>query len=344
MARLSVGVVWAVLLGSALLAAQEIAPVSPLPVAPDRPPFDEWLRGVRSEALERGIRPDVLDRALADVEAPVETVIERDRAQAEFTLALDTYLARRLSRPTVRTARSMFARNRTTLRRVEEQYDVPARVLVAVWGLESNFGRFTGVRPTIPALATLAYDPRRATFFRSELMQALEIVNRGDIGLEQLKGSWAGALGQPQFMPSSYLQYAQDFDGDGRRDIWSSLPDVFASVAYYLQQHGWSGDYIWGREVKVPAAARKRLAAVPLRTDGCRAERNMTERRSLPEWRRLGLLTVDGKPLPSADIQASVVAAGSRTFLVYGNYEAILAYNCAHTYALSVALLSDRLQ
>lgn len=344
MARVPLGILCAVLFGSALLAAQKLPTVAPLPAAPDRPPFDEWLRGVRAEALERGISADLLDRALADVEAPVETVLQRDRAQAEFTLGLDTYLARRVNRPTIRTAQTMYARNRTTLQRVEEKYQISARVLVAVWGLESNFGRFAGVRPTIPALATLAYDPRRATFFRSELMNALEIVNRGDISLEKLKGSWAGALGQPQFMPSSYLRYAQDFDGDGRRDIWSSLPDVFASVANYLQQHGWSEDYIWGREVRVAAAVRPRLAAVPLRTEGCRAARAMTERRSLQEWRQMGLLTTDGRTLPAADITASVVAAGSRTFLVYQNYEAILAYNCAHTYALSVALLSDRLK
>ena len=134
----------------------------------------------------------------------------------------------------------MLTRHRTLLHRVEPEYGVHPPILVAVWGLESNFGRFAGVRPTIPALVTLAYDPRRGSMFRNELFNALEILNRGDIELERLKGSWAGALGQPQFMPSSYLLYAQDFDGDGRRDIWTSQADVFASIAYYLQKHGWT--------------------------------------------------------------------------------------------------------
>src|SRR6266545_1834215 len=217
--------------------AQELPPVAP--VAPLPVPFTEWLAAVRTEAAERGIRPEVIEQALTDVE-PVEQVIERDRTQPEFALDLEAYLKRRLTKPTVRTAQQMYTKHRALLRRIGEQYGVSARVLVSVWGIESNFGRFSGVRPTISTLATLAYDQRRSTFFRSELFSALEILNRGDIELDRLKGSWAGALGQPQFMPSSYLKYAQDFDGDGRRDIWSSQADVFASIAYYLQQHGWT--------------------------------------------------------------------------------------------------------
>jgi membrane-bound lytic murein transglycosylase B len=216
-------------------------------------------------------------------------------------------------------------------------------MLVSVWGLESNFGKFAGVRPTIPTLVTLAYDPRRATLFRSELFSALEIVNNGDIELERLKGSWAGALGQPQFMPSSYLKYAQDFDGDGRKDIWNSPADVFASIANYLKQHGWREGSLWGREVKVPTAREDTIDALPRRDSGCRAERLMTEAKSLVEWRKLGLRTVANRPLPSAAVDASLVSAGKRTFLLYDNYDALLGYNCAHTYALSVALLSERL-
>ena len=167
----------------------------------------------------------------------------------------------------------MFTRHRDLLERVGRKYGVDPRVLVSVWGLESNFGRFAGVRPTMPTLVTLAYDPRRGTMFRNELFSALEILNRGDIELERLKGSWAGALGQPQFMPSSYLEYAQDFDGDGRRDIWTSLPDVFASVAHYLQRHGWMERFTWGREVSIPANVRATVLALPRREQGCRAER-----------------------------------------------------------------------
>jgi membrane-bound lytic murein transglycosylase B len=237
----------------------------------------------------------------------------------------------------------MFKRHRTLATRVGAAYGVDPRMLIAVWGLESNFGRFAGVRPTIPALATLAYDTRRGTMFRNELLNALEIVNRGDIELERLKGSWAGALGQPQFMPSSYLRFAQDFDGDGRRNIWTSQPDVFASIAYYLQQHGWQDDQRWGREVSVPAGARAGVASVPLRSEGCRARRAMTIPQPLDQWRELGLRTVDKRPLPRASMTASLLRDGGRAFLVYGNYEALLDYNCAHTYALSVGLLADRL-
>jgi membrane-bound lytic murein transglycosylase B len=180
--------------------------------------------------------------------------------------------------------------------------------------------------------------------FRTELFNALEILDRGDITLEELRGSWAGALGQPQFMPSSYLLYAQDFDGDGRRDIWKSQPDVFASIAYFLQQHGWTKGEAWGREVKVTAAARKALDALPRREQGCRAQRVMPAAQPLNAWRKTGLRTTANRPLPAGTIPASVVEAGSRTFLVYRNYEALLGYNCSHNYALSVALLADRVR
>ena len=183
-------------------------------------PFDAWLAELRAEAITRGIRPEVLDAAFAEMQ-PVEQILERDRTQAEFALNLTAYLKRRLTRRAVQTAQQMHTQHRELLAAVGKKYGVQPRIITAVWGLESNFGRFAGVRPTIPALATLAYDPRRATLFRKELFSALEIVNRGDIELEQLKGSWAGALGQPQFMPSTYLEFAQDFDGDGRRDIWT---------------------------------------------------------------------------------------------------------------------------
>lgn len=334
-------VIVAAVLGSVVpVAGQGIPPVAPVATPP---PFDEWLAELRTEALSRGIRAEVLDQALAGIE-PVDQILERDRTQAEFTLDLEQYLERRLTRETVRTAQKMYSRDRALLKRVAAHYGVSARVIVAVWGLESNFGRFAGVRPTIPALVTLAYDPRRGGMFRDELFSALEIVNRGDIELARLKGSWAGALGQPQFMPSSYLEYAQDFDGDGRRDIWSSHADVFASVAYFLKQHGWATGGGWGREIRIPAARRDEALAIPRRDSGCRAERMMTATRPLRDWRTMGYTTFSGRPLPATGTPASLVQAGSRSFLLYANYDALLGYNCAHSYALSVALLADRLK
>ena len=309
--------------------------------APDRPPFADWLADVRGEALARGLSPEVVDAALAGL-APLDVVVERDRTQAEFTLTLDAYLARRLTRTTIRTARREYERHRPLLERVGRAYGVAPAVLVAVWGLESTFGRFSGVRPTIAALATLAYEGRREAFFRAQLFDALTILDRGDIEPARLKGSWAGAMGQTQFMPSSYLAYAEDFDGDGRRDIWRSMPDVFASIANYLKQSGWTGGERWGREVKLAPGAEDRLAAeAPWRTEGCVAKRDLTVPLPLGRWREIGVALARGRPLPHGSLEASLLQAGPRAFLLYRNYEALLAYNCAHAYALSVALLSD---
>jgi membrane-bound lytic murein transglycosylase B len=309
--------------------------------------FAEWLSGIRTEALARGIRAEVVTAALAGVTEPLDVVIERDRTQAETVLPLETYLARQVTAARVRTGRQMLVRHGTMLNKVAAAYGVPASVIVSVWGAESNFGRFTGVRPIIEALATLAWDPRRSALFRGELFNALEILNRGDIDLARMKGSWAGAMGQLQFMPSSYLQYAVDFDGDGTRDIWSSTPDVFASIGNYLKGNGWEPGRLWGREVRVSAAAAARIAAEvgPRTASGsCRASRQMTEALPLDRWQALGVRTVNGGRLPIADVTASLVSGASRHFLVYDNYHALLAYNCAHPYALGVALFADRLR
>jgi len=312
------------------------------PQPPPQPPFAEWLEGVRAEAHARGISQATIDSAL-DLDEPLPVVIERDRSQAEAVLPLETYINRRVTAAVVRTGRQMRERYRTLLDRVETAYGVPAQVIVAIWGLESNYGRFTGTRPIINALATLAWDPRRSTLFRQELFNALEIVDRGDIELPRLRGSWAGAMGQPQFMPSSYLQYAVDFDNDGRRDIWGSHADIFASVANYLKGYGWVEGFRWGRDVTVPADALPPIKALDRREGTCSARRDMTTRLSLDEWRTMGVRDAAGSTLPIADLQASLVSGSSRHFLVYDNYDVILSYNCAHAYALSVALLSERI-
>jgi membrane-bound lytic murein transglycosylase B len=326
------------------------APVSapattPAPVPPPAAPsFADWLTALRTEAISRGITEATVDRALEGLE-PVPVVLERDHSQAELVLTLDQYLRRRLTRPTIRTAKRVMAQHASLLKRVSAKYNVPSAIIVSVWGLESNFGRFSGVRPTIATLATLAYDPRRSVMFREELFNALKILDSKDVEPAALRGSWAGALGQPQFMPSSFLAYAQDFDGDGRRDIWTSTPDVFASIANFLSEHGWNQAQTWGREVSVrPAAEAKIKEAAPLQTAGCLAERQMTAPLPLARWRALGVTTKAGGRLPSAAIEASLVEAGRRKFLVYPNYQAVLAYNCAHAYGLSVALLSDSIR
>jgi membrane-bound lytic murein transglycosylase B len=270
-------------------------------------------------------------------------------------MSFEQYADRWLNRGFVRLGRQRAQQHRRLLAKVSKAYRVPAPVLLGVWGVESNYGRFSGVRPVVAALATLAYDARRAEFFRGQLFDALTMLDRGDVDLPNLRGSWAGAMGQPQFMPSSYLRFAVDFDADGRRDIWGSPADVFASIANYLAWHGWEPGALWGREVRLPAAPPAaaaaavtgrpaRVADVPLRVDGCRAEREMTVAQPLREWRRLGVALRDGRPLPARDTMASLVRAGDRAFLVYRNYEVVLQYNCANHYALGVLLLSDRLR
>ena len=313
------------------------------PSAPGAPDFPTFLESVRVDALARGISPDTVHLALHNL-SPNPTVVERDRTQAEVVLSVEQYLQRRLTRPLVRTAQQMATKHGALLARVGDAYGVSPRVVVSIWGLESNFGRFSGVRPTIQALATLAWEGRRGAFFRGELLDALEIVDRGYIGLDQLRGSWAGAMGQPQFMPSSYLKFAQDFDGDGDRDIWRSPEDTFASIANYLKEHGWSADTTWGREVRLAEGGLEALReAVGQRSVGCRAEREMTNQMPLAKWQARGVRTTTGAALPAVELDASLIHTGTRAFLVYGNYEAILKYNCAHSYALAVALLSNQL-
>ena len=325
----------------AILAAtpQDHAPPAP------RPSFAEWLDGVRAEALTRGIRQEIVDEAFADITEPLPAVIERDRTQPETVLTLEDYLSRVVTERRIGSAGEMFVRHRGLLDQVSTRYAISPRIIVAAWGLESNFGQTSGNQPTIAALATLAWDPRRSTLFRRELFNALEILNHGDIELVNMRGSWAGAMGQPQFMPSSYLQYAQDFDGDGRRDIWSSPADVFASIANYLQAHRWTDGERWGREVRVSPEAAGRIAGeVDRRSGSCGARRNMTVALPMARWQELGVRLPGGRRLPTSTLDAALVSGESRRFLVYRNYEALLEYNCAHSYAISVGLIADSIR
>ena len=220
--------------------------------AETRPPFAEWVAGFRADARAAGIRDSTLDRALAGVE-PIPRVIELDRRQPEFTLSFREYMDRVVPPARVERGRQRLVEHRPLLDQISAKYGVQARFLVAFWGIETDFGRQTGGFPVIAALATLAYDGRRSAYFRKELIYALEIVDKGHVAPEKMIGSWAGAMGQTQFMPSSFRTFAVDHDGDGRIDLWNSRPDVFASAANYLKRSGWKGDETWGRPVKLPA-------------------------------------------------------------------------------------------
>ncbi len=332
----------AMVMVAALLSAG--VPLAQEPATVPTPEFLAWLDGVRAEALQKGISAETLDRALTGL-IPEPVVVARDRAQPEQVQSLDEYLRQRLSTRTVSSARAMYRQHQAVLSRVDADYGISASMLVAVWGLESNFGRFTGTRPVVAALATLAFDPRRSTLFRSELFHALTIVDQGHIALDELKGSWAGAMGQPQFMPSSYLEHAVDFDGDGRADIWKTEADVFASIANYLKSAGWVDGERWGREVRISQAVMDRIERqVPMRTAGCRAVREMTLARPLQEWTSLGVVLANGGPLPKAEMNASLVRGVKQHFLVYRNYDALIDYNCSNSYAISAGMLSDRVR
>jgi membrane-bound lytic murein transglycosylase B len=294
--------------------------------------FDDWLAGLRTDAIARGISVDTLDAALKGLK-PVPRVIELDRRQPEFTQGFREYLNKRVSEKRIKTGRRLLRENRDLLEKIRVEYGVQPRFLVAIWGIETNFGSYTGGFQVIDSLATLAYDERRSSFFRKELLNALAIIDEGHIKAPDMSGSWAGAMGQVQFMPSSFVRFAVDADGDGRKDIWNSLPDIFESAANYLAGSGWNRGYIWGREVKLPSG-------FIAETTGLDTEK------TLAKWQELGIRLKDGRDLPSEDIKASIILpAGDDgpALLVYDNYRAVLKWNYSHNYAISVCHLADRL-
>ena len=311
-----------------------------------KPDFDTWLQGIREEALQRGIRPEVVAEALANV-TPNRRVITRDRSQAEFKLTLSTYLGRVVTPLNVRVGAGKAREYKDLLEAVAAKYGVQPRFILAIWGIETRYGAVKADVPLISSLATLAYDARRSDFFKRQLFATLEMVNRGYIDVGSLFGSWAGAMGQPQFMPSSYLAFAQDFDGDGRRDIWKNEGDVFASIANYLARHGWNDTQTWGRKVEIPPGLVSSFGEPARRAaPGCRA-RTYAEK-PLSEWQSLGVRRLGGRDLPTRNLNAALVLPdgpeGKDAYLVYKNYSAIMAYNCAHLYAVTVGTLGDRIQ
>ena len=340
--------VWAVLSAPAMQARQApAAPAAPAATTTatsttDRARFAAFVQDLKAEAVTRGITEAVAARALDGLE-PLPVVVARDRDQAEAVLSIDTYVRRRLTAATVRKAQRMFTQHRVMLDTIGKTYGVQPRYLVAVWGLESNFGAFTGVRPTVQALATLAFDGRRGELFKNELFDALRIVERGHANLDALRGSWAGAMGQPQFLPSSYLAYARDGDGDGRVDIWANDADVAASIANYLARHGWQRGLRWGQPVTVPGNFDRQRVRDLVRPKSCvRPLEKHSRWISIAEWRRLGLTSAT--PFPADSVLATLVepdGPGQGAYLTTGNYRALLGYNCSNFYALSVALLAD---
>jgi len=294
--------------------------------------FAAWKEALRQEALGLGISAATLDKALTPAQ-PIAKVIELDNRQPEFTQTFWRYIDLRVNDQRIERGKEMLKTHGPLLRHIWQKYKVPPRFLVAFWGLESNYGQHFGGYPVVDALVTLAYDARRSKFFRVQLLDALKIIDKGDIDVDHMRGSWAGAMGHLQFIPSTFALYAVDEDGDGRRDIWNSLPDTFGSAANYLSSIGWRGDETWGREVKLPANFDYGLAAA-----------NVSK--PLAEWAKLGVRRADGGPLPRAHMSASLVLpAGFQGpgFLTYTNYQKILNWNRSALYAIAVGHLADRL-
>ena len=301
--------------------------------------FASWLVELRAEARGIGISDATLDAALNDITLN-ERVIELDRNQPEFNLTFDEYLARFVTDWRRQTGARMLAEHAAILDEIEKKYGVQKRFLITFWGMETSFGRYLGSFNVPRSLVTLAYDGRRSAYFRKELLNALRIIEEGHITASEMNGSWAGAMGQSQFMPSSFVNYAQDWNGDGRRDIWGTKADVFASAANYLKKAGWRDDITWGRQVRIPG---------DLVVGGMGATK-LSEAKTwmpLPQWQAAGIRNVDGADLPTRPLQARLVmpdGVGGPAYLVYKNYESILRWNRSNYYALAIGHLSDTLR
>jgi membrane-bound lytic murein transglycosylase B len=294
--------------------------------------FATWLRALRAEARQLGISEPTLEAALTGVR-PLPRVIELDRKQPEVTLTYTQYIQRVLPPARIQQGKHLLSVHRALLAKIGAAYGVQPGIIVALWGLESDYGQVTGNFQVIPALATLAYDGRRSALFRRELLEALKILDEDHISSKAMVGSWAGAMGQNQFMPSSFRQFAVDYDGDGRRDVWTTLADIFASTAHYLSRSGWHGDEGWGCPVTMSAMAD--------------ATTGLEVRKPLAAWQALGLHQLNcRKPQNPAKSAALIVpeGPGGPAFLVYDNYHTLLKWNRSVNFALAAGQLADAIE
>ena len=293
--------------------------------------FATFLQGVRTEAVQKGISQKIVTQALANVKHNPR-VIELDRKQPESRLTFAEYKQKVINQIRIDKGRALLKQHRADLNAASQQYGVPPEVIVSLWGMETSYGDNTGGFSVIEALATLAYDGRRSKFFRTELFNALKILDGGHISAADMKGSWAGAMGQNQFMPSSFHAFAVDGNGDGRRDIWKTRADVFASTANYLSKSGWNANEKWGRQVKLNQAIPESIAG-------------LDHQKSIVDWSHMGVTLPNGQKLPTADgMYASIVMPDGKNgpaYLVYKNYKVIMKWNKSVYFATSVGLLSD---
>ena len=302
------------------------------PAAANQKPLGLWIQEFRAEATAQGISTKLLDKVFKDF-ALNPRIIELDRKQPEGTVTFTKYLSNIVSTQRVNDGQRLYVENKALLEEIGKKYGVQPHFIVALWGIETNYGKITGNFNIPRALVTLAYDGRRSDFFRKELLNSLQIIEAGHISFKDMIGSWAGAMGQSQFMPSSFLHFAVDYNGDGRKDIWNTKADIFASIANYLKTNGWKPNLGWGRQVRLPAGFKEALADIKLF-------------RPLSEWNSLGVRQMDGKPLPQQPSKAALMFPGKPeegTYLIYENYPVILHWNRSRYFGTSVGILSDRI-
>ena len=296
--------------------------------------FNTWLDTLKIEARSKGISQSTIESSLSGIK-PIPRVIELDRKQPEFTLTFKEYLRRVVSDRRIRIGKAKLVEHEKLLAEITIKYGVQPRYIIALWGIETDFGRITGGFPVISSLATLAYDGRRSKFFRKELFLALKIVDKGHITAKDMLGSWAGAMGQNQFMPSSFHAYAVDYNKDGSKDIWKTLPDIFASIANYLSKSGWQGDQTWGRPVNIPDKFSQKLLGRKIK-------------KGLNQWHELGVRKLSGKDLPKRNLLSSIIRPEKGmvgpAFVVYHNYGVILKWNRSNYFATAVGTLSDKIK
>ena len=300
--------------------------------------FAIWLSNFQQKALELGITQQTLDLSFKNIE-PNKRVIELDQRQPEFTITLDEYLNNTTPKFRVNKGKKLYVENKDLLAKVSEVYGVQPRFLLALWGIETSFGQYTGSFNVIRSLATLSYDQRRREYFTSELINALKIIDQGHTSPETMDGSWAGAMGQCQFMPTSFVNYAVDFNNDGKKDIWNTIPDVLASAANYLSSTGWDNSQTWGREVMVTNNIDESLITT--------SARKVETSKKLSQWSNSGVRNLDGTMLPDVDIDAYLVypeGTDGRKFIVYENFKTILDWNRSLFFGLAVGRLSDLIE
>lgn len=324
-------------------------------VADNPQTFSIWLEEFKLEALQEGISQKILDVTF-DGLLPNPRVVDLDRRQPEFTQSSSEYIKIRVSETRIKNGKKRMAELQSVLDPSAKTIGVQKRFIAAIWGMETNYGSYTGNFNVVRSLMTLAYDMRRSSFFRRELHKALVILEEGHIAPDAMIGSWAGAMGQGQFMPTSFFAYAYDMDGDNKKDIWTNEADVFGSIGNYLKQHTWHENQTWGREIKLPDDLMERKAIVDLTHEpnpprSCKSALSLHSKKySLTDWKEMGVVNLDGSDIPEAigaGIEATLLMPGGingPAYLTYQNFRTILTYNCSNHYALGVSLLSDELK